>query len=120
MKPVKIIALCAVLLAVAVGGFYAYGNNRLAAVNAEMEKYALDHSTTDTALSLAVYKATTNSDPLVGYLRGFQTEIDQLSAEYEAIVAEEPFFKHEYADELSAWHIKRLDLTARIKDFIEE
>ena len=118
MKFKKLIAAGAAI-AVAGGIFLAYDAHQYSEVQAALEEDALLYSSMDAALSLAIYKAETKNDPMRGYLNGLQTELDQLYAEYDTLVAEEPFIKLSYVDKLIEWNEKRADLYEKIDSFLE-
>lgn len=115
----KLIAICAAIVIVAAGSFYVYDTNRCAEVEAKIEKNALYHSSTDTALAIAIYKATAKGDPIADYLTGFRSEATALEAEYEELISSKPFIKLGYTDDLTDWYTRRENLTARIKDVID-
>ena len=119
MKIKKLLMAGIAVTVIAAGAFYAYDSKRFSDVEALLEKDALLYSSTETALSLALYKAEVQGDPLRGYYAGFQTELAQLHAEYDALVAEEPFIKLSYTDKLIEWNSKRADLFEKIEDFLE-
>lgn len=119
MKIKKLLIAGVAVVVIAAGAFYAYDSKRFSDAESTLEKDALLHSSTETALSLALYKAEVQGDPLRGYYAGFQTELDQLYAEYEALVAKEPFVKLSYTDKLIEWNSKRADLFERIEAFLE-
>lgn len=119
MKIKKLLIAGIAVVVIAVGVFFAYDSKHFSDAEALLEKDALLYSSTETALSLALYKAEVQGDPLRGYYAGFQTELDQLHAEYDVLIAEAPFIKLSYTDKLIEWNSKRADLFERIRDFLE-
>ena len=119
MKIKKLLIAGVVVVVIAAGAFYAYDSKRFSDAEAKIADAFLSYTSQDAALALEVYQATVKSDPLRGYYAGFQTELDQLYAEYDSLVAEEPFIKLSYTDKLIEWNSKRADLFEKIEDFLE-
>lgn len=119
MKSKRFLFAIIAVATIAVVAFYVYDNNRFYDAKAKVDNDFSSYTVQDTALSIEVYKSTAKNDPLRSYYAGLQTELDQLYAEYDALIAEEPFLKLSYTDRLLDWNERRTDLYERIEDFLK-